>query len=198
MNKSIVAVLSFTIGAAAGVLATKNYFDKKYSDIANKEIKDAVTRHNTVKEGKDPMTEPEFVKKKMVTNEKPDLEEYIRKTNLTSYATVSKPKDEEPVDPKPKEAAYREPYVISPDEYDGNADFDKITLTYYQDGVLADDNDEEIEDPDETVGEESLDHFGEYEEDIVYVRNERLGIDYEVSRDRRRYADVVDDKPYIR
>ena len=59
------------------------------------------------------------------------------------------------------------------------------------DGVLADDMDEIIEDVDEVVGEDSLNHFGEFEEDSVYVRNDERKCDYEILRDNRNYADVV-------
>jgi hypothetical protein len=41
------------------------------------------------------------------------------------------------------------------------------------------------------VGEESLEHFGEYEEDTVFVRNDHLMTGYEIQRDYRTYAEVV-------
>lgn len=43
---------------------------------------------------------------------------------------------------------------------------------------------------DEIVGEESLDHFGEYEEDTVYVRNEELETDFEILKDDSNYRDM--------
>ena len=36
--------------------------------------------------------------------------------------------------------------VISPDEFGDNSDYDKIELSYYDDGFLTDDNDEIIND----------------------------------------------------
>ena len=50
---------------------------------------------------------------------------------------------------------------------------------------------ESIEDVDDVVGEDSLNHFGEFEEDSVYVRNDERKCDYEILLDHRRYADVV-------
>ena len=50
-------------------------------------------------------------------------------------------------------------------------DYDTISLTYYSDNVLADEDNEIIEDVEGVVGEDSLNHFGEYEDDAVYVRN---------------------------
>ena len=88
------------------------------------------------------------------------------------------------------------PYDISPDEFGEFDDYEKISLTYYKDQILADDGDEPIEDIDEVVGSESLNCFGEYEDDAVFVRNDRLKCDYEILLDHRKYSDVVQRKPY--
>ena len=48
-----------------------------------------------------------------------------------------------------------------------------------------------IEDPEETVGPDIESHFGEYEEDTVYVVNDEHGAYYEICRDLRNYSDVV-------
>ena len=83
------------------------------------------------------------------------------------------------------------PYVIKPDEFDAG-DYDVITLRYYDDDVVTMDNtgrvltEDEIE---ECVGLDSLTHFGEYEEDSVFVRNDNLKIDYEILRDEDDYYD---------
>ena len=41
---------------------------------------------------------------------------------------------------------------------------------------------------DDVVGMESLTHFGEYEDDSVFVRNDRLKCDYEILMDERTYS----------
>ena len=65
-------------------------------------------------------------------------------------------------------------------------------MNYYADGVLADDMDDEIEadDIDMLVGRDSLNHFGEYEMDSVFVRNDALKTDYEILLDLRNYSEV--------
>jgi hypothetical protein len=88
------------------------------------------------------------------------------------------------------------PYVISPEDFGEIEDYDQRTLFYYEDGVLTDDEDNPIEDVDGVVGRGSLTHFGEYEDDSVHVRNERLRIDYEILREPNTYADVVKTKPH--
>ena len=86
------------------------------------------------------------------------------------------------------------PYVISPEEFGDNVDdYELISLNYYEDGVLADDWDEPIEDIDKVVGKDSLTHFGEYEDDSVYVRNDRLKCEYEILMRVGKFADKVKD-----
>lgn len=77
------------------------------------------------------------------------------------------------------------PYVISPDEFGEKDGYENVTLTYYADGVLTDYFDNVISNVDEVVGFDSLDHFGEYEDDVVFVRNEKMETDYEILRDLR-------------
>lgn len=91
--------------------------------------------------------------------------------------------EEEPKDanPFPGEKV-DEPYVITPDSY--HEEFtdvvDKETLTYWAGSdTLVTDEDEELVIED-MVGRECLGRFGEYESDTVYVRNERLGMDFEI------------------
>ena len=86
------------------------------------------------------------------------------------------------------------PYVISPDEFGNMDDHTLISLTYYADGVLADDWDTKVINPDEEVGPNIESHFGEYEEDTVFVRNEKLKNDYEICRDLRTYTEVIGDE----
>lgn len=85
------------------------------------------------------------------------------------------------------------PYLIAPEEFATRDDYEILTLTYYKDDVLTDEFDEPIYDIDGTVGEESLNHFGDYEDDpdAVYVRNEELMTDYEILLDEREYSSIV-------
>ena len=85
--------------------------------------------------------------------------------------------------------AEERPYVIDPSEY-GDLDYKQVSLNYYDDGVLTYENDDVIDDIDSLVGKDSLSHFGEYEADTVYVRNDRLKIDFEILADTRRYEDI--------
>ena len=85
------------------------------------------------------------------------------------------------------------PYVIAPEELGENEEYDIETLIYYADEKLTDDDNRLVEDVENLVGVASLSRFGEYENDSVCVRNDRLKTDYEILLDVRRYSDVVDD-----
>jgi len=78
------------------------------------------------------------------------------------------------------------PYVIHQDEYNENTDeYQQLTWTYYaSDNILADENDEQVSRPELIVGLESLMKFGHGSDDsnVVFVRNERLELDFEVCR----------------
>lgn len=82
------------------------------------------------------------------------------------------------------------PYVISPDQFGELDDYETCSLTYYADGVLTDDTNTVIDNVDEVVGTDSLTHFGEYEDDSVFVRNDRHECDYEILLDNRRFSDI--------
>ena len=91
------------------------------------------------------------------------------------------------------------PYVLEPDD-DSSAAwkfineepyFDKITLFLYDDGVLCSDQNEIITNIAATVGHEALERIGEYEPDVVYVRNEQISTDYEIIRQYRDFASMT-------
>ena len=88
--------------------------------------------------------------------------------------------------------------MISPDEFGELPEYDKVSLTYYSDKVLTDENMKPMstDDIERTVGSESLKHFGEYEDDSVFVRNDLLKVDYEILLDENRYSDLLTDNPY--
>ena len=90
-----------------------------------------------------------------------------------------------------EEENYMDKYVISPEEF-GESDLSSESLTYWADGVVTDEancimDEDDIE---ETIGSDALNHFGEYEDDSVFVRNETLDKEYEILMDTRRFWDV--------
>lgn len=83
----------------------------------------------------------------------------------------------------PSEGLAENPYIISNIEFENEMPhFDKFALYIYSDGVsvLEDGNDSMIEDITELIGHDALDHVGEFESNVVFVRNEQRSSDYEV------------------
>ncbi len=117
--------------------------------------------------------------------EKPDIAEYT--ALIHKYGGNM---DEE----KRANMKEKNPYVISPEEFGEFENYEKISLTYYADGVLADDIDEIVDDIEGVVGD-ALDHFGEYEDDSVFVRCDERKCDYEILLDQRNFSEVADSKP---
>ena len=83
-----------------------------------------------------------------------------------------------------------EPYVISPYDFGELDEYHQIELTYYADGILEDEDYNIVTDADELIGRDSLFKFGEYEDDSVFVRNERLCTDFQILKDYRTYAEA--------
>lgn len=85
---------------------------------------------------------------------------------------------------------YDDPFIIDPSEFGENPEYDTETLTYFADGVLVDDVDDVIEEPDIVVGLENLKVFEEFGATSVYVRNDIYRTDYEIIRDDWNYSDL--------
>lgn len=79
------------------------------------------------------------------------------------------------------------PYPISAAEFHNTQQwYEKITLTYFEgNDVLTDDREDPIDNPEELVGIDYKNLFGmidESEPDIVMIRNDSNGCDYEICR----------------
>lgn len=86
-------------------------------------------------------------------------------------------------------------FVITLDEFNENEDdLEQTTLTYFEgDEVLVDERDEVIPDEDSIVGPEALLRFGHGSNDrnVVYVRNNRIKMLFEVLKSEGKYAEEV-------
>lgn len=89
-----------------------------------------------------------------------------------------------------EDVIFKPPYVISPYDFGELDDYNQIELTYYLDGILEDDEYHIITDADELIGPDALNTFGEYEDDSVFVRNERLRTDFQILKDYRTYDEA--------
>jgi hypothetical protein len=96
--------------------------------------------------------------------------------------------------PADEERSEDTPYVISVSEFQTDEeDFDKVTVRYYEedDTVVSELGSDPL--PMESIGKNNMLRFGvgSDDEEIVYVRNETLKIDFEVIRDEGSYTEQV-------
>lgn len=182
MNSTLSKVVIFAAGAVIGSAVTWKVVKTKYERIANDEIAEMREYVRSKQEPKEAV-EPE---KPIVDIQEVEKNEYVKL--VSNYLEQINENEEKGGAEEVEEEC--KPYVISPEDYGEEEDYDTVTLTYYADGVVEDDQCNIMPDPEEILGEGFADHFGEFTEDSVYVRNDQLKIDYEILYDLRTYVEA--------
>lgn len=184
MNNIIKYAASFIVGVGSGIAASYIFFKKKHE----KELAEQVAaikvacNQNLVEE-----------KKQKNNIKRDDIREYKR--TASTYANAKSSEHEL----KPSKATAKKPndfYVIDPCEYGEEPGYGVVSLTYCTDGYLVDDNGDTIEDYTELVGSDFAKHFGEYEDDSVYIRNDAKKCDYEILKSLKSYKELLYEDPY--
>ena len=165
--------LIFAAGAAIGAAAAWTMLKNKYRQFAEEEI-------SSVKEA---------------FRSKPDKQDENIKEGKGEYETIVKNTGYSNKETEMSGMKKIRPYVIPPEQFDEIDEYDTVTLSYYADGILADETDTPIDNIDSVVGFDSLKTFGRYEDDSVYVRNDMKKCDYEILRDERKYMDILRNRP---
>lgn len=183
MKQGVNAFIFFSVGLATGYTLARKMLKDKYERLVQEEVDSvkAALRGYTQEKDEPALDNDEDVSRR-------DRINYRQYGESLKY--IQKQEEKQPD---------LEPRVISPDEFGEMDEYDQISLTYYADKTLADDSDHPMSDDDieETIGKESLSHFGEYEQDSVFVRNDRLKADYEILLDQRTYTQILEEKPYL-
>lgn len=178
MNK-LGTFLSFTLGAAIGSFVSWQILKNKYKQISDQEIADVKARYVEIYGDKEENQTPEFPESELAEKIK-DAKEYAAILATEKYVNYS--------DVKEPEVNTAKPYMVDATDY--SDDFDLVTLTYYNDGILADENDDIIEDLENTVGVDFAKYFEDGLDDSVYIRNDISKLEYEILRDERNFTDV--------
>lgn len=173
-------ILAFASGAATGAALSYLYAKRKYERIAQEEIKSVKATFSKCRQTRT------YSEKNALCEAYASI---LQRNGYTNYSAIS---DRTEVG-KDKTT---QPYVISPEEFGEFDDYEKITLIYYADGIIADENEEIVDDADEIIGFESLNHFGEYENDSVFVRNDQKKCDYEILLDHSKFTDYARGERY--
>lgn len=177
-------LLCFMIGGVIGGMITWSYAKKKYELIAQEEIDSVKEIYSRKENKKDAYKEDnEYIGETELMDEKSEEDSFSKKYEKAAEAH----KRYSGVDMNEK------PYVIAPEEFD-EIGYETISLYYYTDGVVADRDDNVIDNVDEIIGNDSLGTFGQYEDDSVYVRNDALKCDYEILRAEENFEERIINK----
>ena len=188
-------LLFFVAGAAIGSVVTWKLIEKKYKDLADEEIesvketfknrKSRITKDEvkeTVEKVINKWKEPKETVEDIVTSEGYYTEDEEETEDDESNYTVD-------VDPGVEVIV---PYVITPEQFGEYDEYGTKTLTYYADNVLTDEIDNPITSDEmiTMIGPDALDHFGEYEDDSVYIRDEMNEMDYEILKSEKMFSEI--------
>ena len=203
-----VNLLYFVFGAAVGSVITyyltKEKIEKQAQEDINEirksmrdEYKETIT--NAITDAVDNLNELSEQKQEAdlfreYDPHKTDYQKYdsVRVKGHDSAAVIVENVDsEEAAKESPREEVPELPYIISSDDFANTMRFhDKVTLGYYDDGALVNEDDDSVEL--DMVGIDNLTQFRTGRTDDpewMYVRNERIGVDFEIERIHCNYGD---------
>ena len=204
MGKEIQKIFSVLLIGCGSFYAGFIFSKKKYEKLINDEIesvKNAYEKHYS-ELTKDINTSKKSLKEKKEVKDKPldaeDVDTYhdyaSKYDGKSSRRIPGKPLDKDihleemegtHISPDPSG-----PYVISQEEFIDSG-MESITIYYFEDKVVCDEDYNILDNVDDTIGEESLMIFDTNPEVVsVYVANEELEIVYEIIRDERYFSKV--------
>lgn len=210
--KELIYVAVFAAGAAVGSAVTWKYVKDKYERIMQEDFEQRRYDGNkNDSEESDDISEDEPTEENTEEVERKELESILstynslrskykgddpQKTNYTAYTRKEKQypylaeRDKQRLEADNVDIESIE--SIIPDEFGEYMSYEQITLIQYADGVMADEDDNIITNPEELLGDDYEDHFGENDDpDTCYFRNHKIKAEYEVIRDDRRFEEVV-------
>ena len=182
--KVIFGVAGFVAGAlfggSAALIVSKKTYEKKMQDELDKVWADV----NNIK-----------------TFKKPDLDTVVKEANIKPEP-VAEPNPVVDYNQIAVHAGYNHPelkktndliYEITENDLDEEL-YERIDLTLYADGILADDGDYPIRSLSDTVGDNFHQIFTP-DKDEIFIRNEKRQIDHDVCRSQLSYGEMLDRHP---
>ena len=217
MNRKLQLTLAFSAGVLFGGLVIYHKMEDQMNETINNEIED-IKAFYAERNGFKPdnfVADEDFEEEtlndmvKLSSNYKAEdnvdytayskgtVEEEMAARGLASAIALANDDEYEPDDELPERRNLfdaKEPYTIAFDGVGVLENYDQQTLTYYPDAdELVDERDEPVENVDFLVGKHFRDDFGHMSENdnIVYIRNEGISMEFEIIRTSDDYADIL-------
>ena len=177
MKDLVKSAIAFVIGAAASAAALNSFYKSKY----NAALDDEIAKTKAYYASLNSCDDNKHVKKEAAPK-KAEKEEFIKATvpvveanriqrecGYTDYSAFSSKEEED-----------NDLIEYIPPEECGE-EYDVIVLYWHPETrQLKDDGGFDMENFEERVGAYFPSHFGEYEDDVVYVRNHQMRTDYTI------------------
>lgn len=187
--------LAFVAGAIVGGFVTKKYIEYKSQINDEAEYEEYETQEPITEEANDTSVENEETSNDEIKIRSVNDEAYKKLLADLQYSAEKEAEDFiERMIPRQYEVRdTSKPYNIAPDEFEEIDEYDSDEYTYYADGYVTDSYGMPISDEDilNTIGEDFDTYFGSYDDDQIWIRNERLRMDFSVVRDIDRFVDVA-------
>ena len=186
MNRKLIAAAIFILGATTGVALSSVYYKKKYEDMMAEEI-ESINEFGRIHRERIEKVEAENASLK--TKVRGWQEERV--VNMRDYTSKAREYGE----PSPPEDPAEVPYPINFEDFNGNESYEKACLTYYEpDDQLVDEDEELIPDIETYVCLDFARYFDDPDSDdpnTIYIRNEKLRMDFEITRMHVSYAEMM-------
>lgn len=208
MVLSLISVSAACLGVAGGYHLAEKKLEQKYADLSSEEIAEAKRFYSLL--NKTEFETPAAAVEALIP-EDPERDEAIEALRNYQGIAMDTPTSGVLVDSQPIDETdydndfdYEEevklrssdaPYIITKDEFfENDPENEQSSVTYFVgDDTISDERDETIDDIDGTVGEDNLLKFGygSGDSNVLYVRNEKLGLDFEVNYSTGKYVEQV-------
>ena len=187
--------LAFVAGAIVGGFVTKKYIEYKSQINDEAEYEECETQETITEEANDTSVENEKTSNDEIKIRSVDDDAYKKLLANLQYSVEKEAEDfiERMIPRQDEVRDTSKPYNIAPDEFEEIDEYDSDEYTYYADGYVTDSYGMPISDEDilNTIGEDFDTYFGSYDDDQIWIRNERLRMDFSVIRDVDRFVDVA-------
>lgn len=205
-----VAALGLVVGAGAGYLVARKVLRTEYDKIMQEEL-EKTREYYAIMNKRDQYETPERAAlARLPEDTLAALKEYRGQSLKEDEAAAAEVVIEEQnifVNNQPVDAAEwdyeveqasrneNEPYIINHEEYlEAEPGYEQVVFTYYEgDDVLADEQDKPVDEIERVVGEDNLMRFGHGsgQNNVVYIRNDRLTMDFEIVKSTGKFAEEV-------